>query len=56
MENPKQEHVKHSVELPKCENSSEGLRLRQLGINPDANPIDILMQLFDHYQKLHCTP
>jgi hypothetical protein len=26
--------------------------LRQLGIDPDANPIDILIQLTDYCQKL----
>jgi hypothetical protein len=27
-------------------------RLRQLGIDPDADPIDILIQLTDYCQKL----
>jgi hypothetical protein len=53
---PKQEHSNHYAEIANCENSGEGNRLRQLGIDPDADPIEILMQLSDHYQKLYSTP
>jgi hypothetical protein len=49
----KQENEHHYGPMPKCENSWEGRRLRQLGIDPDADPIEILMQLSDHYQNLH---
>jgi len=56
MDESKQENEHHYGPMPKCENSWEGRRLRQLGIDPDADPIEILMQLSDHYQKLYCTP
>ncbi|MGA7317834.1 MAG: hypothetical protein WBX22_28150 [Silvibacterium sp.] len=53
---PKQEHSNDYAEIANSDNSWEGHRLRQLGIDPDADPIEILMQLSDHFQKLYCTP
>jgi hypothetical protein len=52
MEHPKQEQADHYVERPECENSWQGARLRQLGIDPDTDPIDILMQLSDWSARL----
>ena len=55
-DDPKQERANHYGEMPNGDNSWECHRLRQLGIDPAANPIEILMQLSDHFQRLYCTP
>jgi len=56
MDDHKLNHANYSAETPNCENSWDCLRLRQLGIDPDADPIKILMQLFDHFHNLYCKP
>ena len=43
-------------DMPEAKSDWHRDRLRQLGIDPDADPIDILIQLTDYCQKLPQKP
>ena len=52
MDDPARYAAEKPVDMPEAKTDWYRQRLRQLGIDPDADPIDILIQLTDYCQKL----
>ena len=52
MDGPARYASEKPVDMPEAKTDRYRQRLRQLGIDPDADPIDILIQLTDYCQKL----
>jgi hypothetical protein len=51
MDDPKQPSKGKTEDMPEVESDWHRDRLNQLGIDPDAGPIDILVQLAEHFQR-----
>ena len=52
MDDPARYAAEKPDDMPEAKTDWHIDRLRQLGIDPDADPIDILIQLTDYCQKL----
>ena len=56
MDDPARYASEKPVDMPEAKTDRYRQRLRELGIDPDADPIDILIQLTDYCQKLPQKP